>query len=102
MKECDKVLLVYGSANRDDREFLKPDTFDIARTVDRQLAFGHGIHFCLGAPLARLEGQIAYSELARRSPEWTVTGPPERMHSGPIRGLLRLPVSMKGSKASTI
>lgn len=94
MDEGAKVLLVYGSANRDEREFPEPDTFDIRRIVDRQLAFGHGIHFCLGAPLARLEAQIAYSELARRSPQWTVTGSPERMHSGPIRGLLRLPVSM--------
>ncbi len=96
MREGDKVLLVYGSANRDDREFSEPDIFDIERSVDRQLAFGHGIHFCLGAPLARLEGEIAYSELVRRSPEWMVTGTPERMHSGPIRGLLRLPVSMNG------
>ena len=90
------MLLVYGSANRDDREFSEPDVFDIRRTVDRQLAFGHGIHFCLGAPLARLEAQIAYSELLARSPEWTVTGTPERLHSGPIRGLLRLPVSIEG------
>jgi hypothetical protein len=96
MNEGDKVLLVYGSANRDEREFSKPDTFDVQRTVDRQLAFGHGIHFCLGAPLARLEAQIVYSELLRRSPNWAVTGAPERMHSGPIRGLLRLPVSMSG------
>jgi hypothetical protein len=96
MDEGDKVLLVYGSANRDDREFSEPDTFDIERSVERQLAFGHGIHFCLGAPLARLEAQIAYSELLRRSPEWTVTGPPERLHSGPIRGLVHLPVSMNG------
>jgi len=96
ISEGDKVLLVYGSANRDEREFTEPDTFDIARSVDRQLAFGHGIHFCLGAPLARLEAQIAYSEILARSPDWTVTGEPERMHSGPIRGLLRLPVSMNG------
>jgi len=96
VSQGEKVLLVYGSANRDDREFSEPDTFDIQRTVDRQLAFGHGIHFCLGAPLARLEAQIAYSELLSRSPEWTVTSPPERLHSGPIRGLLRLPVSIEG------
>lgn len=96
LKAGDTVLLVYGSANRDDREFSDPDAFDIGRTVDRQLAFGHGIHFCLGAPLARLEAQIVYSELLARSPEWTVTGSPERLHSGPIRGLLRLPVSVKG------
>ena len=96
IEEGDKVLLVYGSANRDDREFSEPDIFDIERTVDRQLAFGHGIHFCLGAPLARLEAQIVYSELLARAPEWTVAGFPERLHSGPIRGLLRLPVSVKG------
>jgi cytochrome P450 len=96
MNEGDKVLLIYGSANRDDREFPEPDVFDIERTVERQLAFGHGIHFCLGAPLARLEAQIAYSELLRRSPQWTVTGVPERLHSGPIRGLVHLPVSMNG------
>ncbi len=96
VQEGDKVLLIYGSANRDDREFSEPDTFDIERTVDRQLAFGHGIHFCLGAPLARLEAQIVYTELLARSPKWTVTGTPERMHSGPIRGLLRLPVSIEG------
>jgi hypothetical protein len=96
MNEGDKVLLVYGSANRDEREFSGPDTFDVERTIDRQLAFGHGIHFCLGAPLARLEAKVAYSELLGCSPEWTVTGDPERMHSGPIRGLLRLPVSMNG------
>jgi cytochrome P450 len=96
MDEGDKVLLIYGSANRDDREFREPDTFDIERTIDRQLAFGHGIHFCLGAPLARLEAQIVYSELLRRSPEWTITGAPVRMHSGPIRGLSHLPVSMIG------
>ena len=96
MEEEDKVLLIYGSANRDGREFPEPDTFDIGRTVDRQLAFGHGIHFCLGAPLARLEAQIAYSELLRRAPQWAVTGPLERLHSGPIRGLLHLPVSMNG------
>ena len=96
MHEGDMVLLIYGSANRDDREFPEPDAFDIGRTVERQLAFGHGIHFCLGAPLARLEAQIVYSELVSRSPGWTITGPPVRMHSGPIRGLSNLPVSMIG------
>jgi cytochrome P450 len=96
VREGDKVLLIYGSANRDGREFSEADAFDIERTVDRQLAFGHGIHFCLGAPLARLEAQIVYSELIARAPAWTVTGAPERLHSGPIRGLLRLPVSIEG------
>jgi cytochrome P450 len=94
IEEGEKVLLLYGAANRDDREFEKPDVVDVRRIVDRQLAFGHGIHFCLGAPLARLEARVAYSELLSRSPDWTVTDRPERLHSGPIRGLLRLPVSL--------
>lgn len=94
MQPGEKVLLLYGSANRDDREFTQPDVFDIRRVVDRQLAFGHGIHFCLGAPLARLEAQVAYSELIARMPNWTVAGAAERLHSGPIRGLLRLPVTL--------
>lgn len=90
----EKVLLVYGSANRDEREFDEPDIFAIDRVVERQLAFGHGIHFCLGAPLARLEARIAFSELYSRSPDWRVTGAPQRLHSGPIRGLLSLPVCL--------
>jgi cytochrome P450 len=92
----DKVLLLYGAANRDDREFPNPDAFDIHRLVERQLAFGHGIHFCLGAPLARLEARVVYSELLERSPNWAVAGRAERLHSGPIRGLLRLPVAVNG------
>lgn len=88
------VLLVYGAANRDDREFPDADVFDVRRRVERQLAFGHGIHFCLGASLARLEARAVYSELLERAPRWSITGPSERLHSGPIRGLLRLPVTV--------
>jgi cytochrome P450 len=65
------VMAWISSANRDDRQFSEPDRFDIQRTPNRHLAFGHGIHFCLGAPLARLETRIALSALLERFPgQW--------------------------------
>jgi cytochrome P450 len=57
------IVLLFGSANRDPRKFQEPDRFDVARNVAGQVAFGHGIHFCLGAPLARLEGRVVLEEL---------------------------------------
>jgi cytochrome P450 PksS len=60
------VYTVLASANRDERQFPNPDAVDIAREPNRHLAFGLGIHYCLGAPLARLEGQIAFDTLLRR------------------------------------
>ncbi|GHO63704.1 putative cytochrome P450 YjiB [Ktedonobacter sp. SOSP1-52] len=65
------VIAWISSANRDERQFLEPDRFDIQRTPNRHLAFGHGIHFCLGAPLARLETRIALAALLERFPgQW--------------------------------
>ena len=90
------VLVVLASADRDGEQFENPDTLEIAREDQRHLAFGHGIHYCLGAPLARLEGQIALSTLLRRMPNLRLAVAPETLTWRPgllIRGLDRLPVA---------
>ena len=66
------LLFVVAAANRDERRYEDPDRFDIHRDIGQHLAFGYGIHFCLGAALARLEGRIALDEMLRRFPEWDV------------------------------
>ena len=71
-----RVLLVFGAANRDEREFEEPDRFDVRRTIRRHLALGHGVHSCLGASLARLEARVAFEELLARVPEWTLESKP--------------------------
>ena len=60
------VLAVIGSANRDPKYFVEPDRFDISRDPNPHIAFGHGVHFCLGAPLARLEARVALTEFLGR------------------------------------
>ena len=84
-----------GSANRDERQFQCPAQFDIDRDQIRHLAFGHGIHFCLGAPLARLEARIALEAILSRLPGLEITPEPplERMDSTIIYGLKSLPAS---------
>ncbi len=66
------MLFIVGAANRDERRFADPDRFDIHREIGQHLSFGYGIHFCLGAALARLEGRIALDEVLNRFPEWDV------------------------------
>ncbi len=88
------VSAVLGAANRDPAHFPEPDRLDLARPDNRHLAFGWGIHFCLGAPLARVEGQIAIGALARRLPGLALaTDRPEWRESSALRGLRALPVT---------
>ena len=66
------MLLLNGAANRDERHFTDPDRFDVHRDEGAHLSFGYGLHFCLGAALARLEGRVALEEILRRWPAWDV------------------------------
>jgi cytochrome P450 len=90
------VLAVIGSANRDEQHFENPDTLDIAREPNRHLAFGKGIYHCLGAPLARMEGQIAINTLVHRFPNLRLAVAPESLHWRRglfVRGLEKLPLA---------
>ncbi|MEJ5254999.1 MAG: cytochrome P450 [Acidimicrobiales bacterium] len=97
MCEGRKVLLLLGSANRDPRVWDRPDVFDIDREgLNRHLAFGHGIHVCLGAALARLETRIALEHIHQRLLDYEVDEDGiERVHSGNVRGYARLPLSFR-------
>jgi cytochrome P450 len=90
-----RVLLCQSAANRDPDRFLEPDRLDLGRNFDEHLAFGIGIHYCLGAPLARLEAEIAFRGLVERLPELHVDpGDVEWYATISSRGLATLPVSM--------
>lgn len=91
----DPVLVVLAAADRDPGRFAGPDTLDLSRRDNQHLGYGHGIHYCLGAPLARLEGQTALATLLRRMPDLRLAGDPTdlRWRGGLImRGLRTLPV----------
>ena len=92
----DWVLPLLGAANRDPAQFVDPDRLDIGRTPNPHLAFGRGIHFCLGAPLARVEGQLAIGALMRRFPKLQLAGEPVRRNQITLRGLSSLPVAAAG------
>lgn len=88
-----KMVLVTGSAGRDERRFADPDRFDVDRQFDRHVSFGYGIHFCLGASLARLEGRVALEETLRRFPRWQVDrAGAEMVHTSTVRGWAKLPI----------
>jgi len=88
-----------GSANRDERQFERPARFDVDRSPNRHLAFGHGIHFCLGAPLARLEARIALEGILSRLPGLALAPGSrlERMDSTIVYGLKALPASWQAA-----
>ncbi|WP_102417179.1 cytochrome P450 [Mycobacterium sp. 4858] len=86
------MLLLNGSANRDDRRFADPDRYDIHRE-GAHLSFGQGLHFCLGSALARMEGRVALEEVLKRWPDWEVDyANAQRAHTASVRGWARLPV----------
>jgi len=87
------MICLSGSANRDDHKYTDADRFDVHRESGQHLTFGYGIHYCLGAALARLEGRVALDEVLTRFPEWDVdwTGA-ERAPTSTVRGWERLPV----------
>lgn len=97
ISQGDLVVAVIGSANHDETQFPDPETFDITRQPNKHVAFGQGAHFCLGASLARLEGQIALTTLFRRFPNLRLARAPESLRwrkSLIIRGLEELPVAI--------
>jgi cytochrome P450 len=86
------LVMVFAAANRDEREFDDPDRFDVRRRVDRHLAFGHGIHHCLGAALARLQTRAAVDAVLHRFPDYDITTDAvEMLPSGHAHGPVRLP-----------
>ncbi|XSG76382.1 cytochrome P450 family protein [Herpetosiphon llansteffanensis] len=96
IRRGDLVLVALGSANHDESVFSNPEELNVARQISRQLAFGHGVHFCLGAPLARLEGEIAFTSLLQRMPNLRLAVPREQIawrDNVNLRGLKALPVT---------
>jgi cytochrome P450 len=94
LDEGDLVYLVLAATNRDPARFPDPDRLDLSRADNRQLSFGHGPHFCLGAPLARLEGEIAIGTLLRRLPALRLDTRAPQWRPGPMqRGLTCLPLA---------
>ena len=93
--EGDQVLLLFGSANHDERKIAEPERLDLLRDPNPHLAFGFGAHFCLGGNLARLEARVAFEELLARLPDYRMTeSRVQRICSGPVRGVLSLPVAV--------
>ena len=89
-----RVILITGAANHDERVWDEPELFDVHRKIDRHVAFGFGIHLCVGASLARLESRIAFEELLSRFPNYELGEPIQRAYSSNVRGLANLPIRL--------
>jgi cytochrome P450 len=85
------------SANHDERQFERPEVFDIGRTPNAHLTFGHGIHFCQGAQLARMEARVALELLLDRYPDITATAAPTYYDRFELCGVKRLPLSVRAT-----
>ena len=98
-----RVLLLTGAANRDERAYPDPDRFDISRGEHVALGFGHGVHFCLGASLARLESRVALEELSRRFPGYVVDeAGVERVHMSNVHGFKHVPFAIDGARRGAV
>jgi cholest-4-en-3-one 26-monooxygenase len=93
IKQGDKVVLYYASANRDEDVFADPHTFDVGRAPNDHLTFGGGgVHYCLGASLARAEIKATMRQIVERLPDLELAGPPNRLHSDFVNGIKTMPV----------
>ena len=90
-----KVLMFLGAANRDPRQWERPDDYDITRRNAAHVGFGTGIHGCVGAVLARLEGELVLDALARKVTSIEISGAPVRRYNNTLRGLASLPVTIR-------
>jgi cytochrome P450 len=99
LRAGDRLLLLVGAANRDERVFADPDRFDILRDTSQHLAFGKGTHFCLGASLARLETRIALEAIQRRLPDFELDAAGlVRVHSPNVRGFAAMPMHFRAAR----
>jgi cytochrome P450 len=94
----DKVVVSFTSANRDERVFDEPDRFDVRRSPNPHLSFGHGPHFCLGAQLARAQMRALFAELLRRTSSLELAGEPALLRSNFQRGVKRLPIRWSAAR----
>jgi len=90
-----RVLVLLGAANRDPHQFPEPDVFDPGRDQGQPMSFGMGVHYCLGAVLSRIEGQLALPMLLRRFPDLALAAEPGERHTLMLRGYETLPVVLR-------